>query len=66
MEQDDTDRRLSVPQDVKDALIAYADAERQRMENPIIKELITWKSLANKILKNETQKRGYWVPVKKA
>jgi hypothetical protein len=52
---------LCVPDDIKASLEAYALAEKRLQTNPIIKDLITWKSLGNKILRNEVQKRGYYV-----
>ena len=57
--------RLTIPQNIREALMNYAVVERKRMKNPIIKEMITWKSLANSILKNEVQKRGYFVEERK-
>jgi hypothetical protein len=56
---------MYVPQDVRTGLKLYADAEKKRQDNPLIAEMITWKSLAIKILRNETQKRGYYVENKK-
>jgi hypothetical protein len=50
-----------IPQDVRKSLEAYADAEKKRMDNPLISEMITWKSLMIKILRNEVQKRGHYV-----
>lgn len=61
MTQDE--RRLTIPEDVMAALNKYAAAEKDRMDNPLIKELITGKSLAQKILANEVQKRGYYEPL---
>lgn len=57
--------RLTIPQNIREALMNYAVVERKRMKNPVIKEMITWKSLANNILKNEVQKRGYFVEERK-
>ena len=54
------DNILEIHPDVMLALDKYADAERERMENPEIKKLITGKSLAQHILKNEVEKRGYY------
>ena len=61
MTQDE--RRLTIPEEVMVALNKYASAEKDRMDNPLIKELITGKSLAQKILMNEVQKRGYYEPL---
>ena len=55
------DPRIHVPEDVRIALEKYAGAEKKRMKNPIIADMITWRSLANHILLNEVQKRGYYV-----
>jgi hypothetical protein len=55
------DTRVVVPPEVKAALVKYAEAERKRMKNPVIAEMITWRSLANHILLNEVQKRGHYV-----
>ena len=52
---------MYIPQDVRESLKLYADAERKRMDNPLIAEMITWKSLTIKILRNEVQKRGHYV-----
>jgi hypothetical protein len=60
MESENGDRFVSVPDDIKESLEAYAEYERGRQDNEIIREMITWKSLANKILRNEVQKRGYY------
>lgn len=61
-----TERRLTIPDDVFAALVEYAKAERKRMEsvgsNPLIIEMITPLSVAQHILKNEVQKRGHWSP----
>jgi len=56
---------LSIPANIKEALERYAAAERKRMDNPIIKDLITWRSLAQKILKDSVQRAGHWEPKKK-
>lgn len=50
---------LYIPEETIKSLKKYADDERGRQDNPIIKDLITWKSLAQHILKNELIKRGY-------
>jgi len=55
------DPRIHVPEDVRTALDKYANAEKKRMKNPLIADMITWRSLANHILLNEVQKRGYYV-----
>lgn len=60
MDSENDDRLVSVPDDIKESLEAYAEYERGRQDNEIIREMITWKSLANKILRNEVQKRGYY------
>ena len=54
-----SDPRLHIPNDIQEALDKYAAAERKRINNPLIAELITGKSLAQKILRNECEKRGY-------
>ena len=59
---EDDDNILEITEGVKAGLIRYANAERARMPNPIIKPLITWKSLAQKILLNAIQKQGHWDP----
>jgi len=59
------DPRVFVPEDVREALKRYASAESKRQKNPVIAAMITWRSLANNILKNEVQKRGYYEGVKK-
>jgi hypothetical protein len=53
---------LSIPGDIKEALERYAAKEKKRMgrKNPVIADMITWKSLAQHILRNEVQKRGYY------
>lgn len=61
MTQDE--RRLTIPEDVMVALNKYAAVERKRQKNPMIAELITGKSIAQHILKNEVQKRGHYEPV---
>lgn len=61
MEPPKPENLLCVPDDIRDSLIAYAEAEKRLQENPVIKDLITWKSLGNKILRNEVQKRGHYV-----
>lgn len=58
------DNRVHVPEHIKEGLIKYAYAERKRMDNPVIRDMITWRSLANHILLNEIQKRGYYVAKK--
>jgi len=55
---------LSIPADIKEALERYAAAERKRMgkKNPVIADMVTWKSLAQHILKNAVQRAGHWEP----
>jgi hypothetical protein len=60
MDSENDDRLVSVPDDIKESLEAYAENERSLQDNEVIREMITWKSLANKILRNEVQKRGYY------
>lgn len=55
------ENRIRIPDDVKASLIKYAEVEKKLQKNPLIKDLITWKALANHILRNEVQKRGYYV-----
>ena len=50
---------LYIPTETLAALELYAADERKRMENPVIQELITPKSLAQQILKNALIKQGY-------
>ena len=52
---------MYIPKDVRESLVKYSEAERARVKNPVIEPLITWKSLAVHILRNEVQKRGYYV-----
>lgn len=54
------DPRVFVPEDVRIALDKYATEEKKRQSNPVIADMITWRSLANHILRNEVQKRGYY------
>jgi hypothetical protein len=56
---------MYIPKDVRESLKRYAYSEKKRMDNPLIAEMITWKSLTIKILRNEVQKRGHYVGVKK-
>jgi len=60
METSQTDRRLTIPEDVYSALQRYSTEEKKRMKNPLIADLITPLSLAQHILLNEVQKRGYY------
>ena len=55
-----SDNALEIPAATKAALERYADVERRRQKNPAIAELITWRSLAQHILRNEVEKRGYY------
>jgi hypothetical protein len=57
---------LYIPEETRKALKAYSDAERKRQDNPVIQDLITWKSMAQHILKNELIKRGYMLQNGKA
>jgi hypothetical protein len=61
MEQPVDQEMIYIPKDVRESLEKYAAAERKRMDNPLVSELITWKSLAQHILRNEVQKRGHYV-----
>lgn len=54
------DPRVFVPEDVREALKRYAAVESKRQKNPVIAAMITWRSIANHILKNEVQKRGHY------
>ena len=58
--------KLHIPADIKASLVKYAYAERKLQENPLIREMITWRSLANHILRNEVQKRGFYTGKVKA
>jgi hypothetical protein len=59
---DYNDNILYVATTTKKSLEKYAAAERLRnADNPIMRDMITWKSLANHILLNEVQKRGHYV-----
>ena len=49
----------------KQSLERYAAAERSRNKGSAIEPLITWKSMAQHILKNEVQKRGFYKGVGK-
>ena len=55
------DPRIHVPEDIRESLEKYAAAERKLQKNPVIAEMITWRSIANHILRNEVQKRGHYV-----
>lgn len=54
---------LPIPANTQRALELYAGAERERLKGSGVSKdtikLITWKSLAQHILKNELVKRGY-------
>ena len=57
--------RLTLPQSVRESLERYAASERKRQkDNPVLQSMITWKSLANHILRNEVEKRGFYKPEK--
>ena len=56
----DSDRHVYVPDDIRLSLEKYAEAEKKRQTNPLIKEMITWKSLALHILRNDVVKRGFY------
>ena len=53
------DDRIHVPRDMMEALDEYAKVEKARQDNPVIAEMITKKSIAIHILRNELEKRGY-------
>ena len=53
------DANLHVPDHIKSSLIKYAEAERKRMKNPVVRDMITWKSTANHILRVEMERKGY-------
>lgn len=53
-------RRLTISEETYLALVEYAKVEKKRMDNPLIAEMITPLSLAQHILQNEVQKRGYY------
>ena len=55
------DQHTYIPDDIWEALGRYAAAERKRLNNPVIDPLITHKSVAIHILRNEVQKRGHYV-----
>jgi len=59
------DNRVHFSQDNVDGLKAWAEAERKRMKNPLIRDMITWKSLANKAISELLKKNGYYVGVRK-
>lgn len=59
------ENQMYVAHDTRLALERYAVAERTRNAGSAIVELITWKSLAQHILRNEVQKRGYYKEAKK-
>ena len=50
---------LVLPADTLKALDMYAEDERKNMENELIAKMVTSKSLAQHILKNELIRRGY-------
>lgn len=50
------DNHVYIPDDVRVWLEKYASDERKRMDNPVIKEMITWKSLVIHILRNERER----------
>ena len=59
------ENHLYVPDSVMSALMSYAASERKRQkDNPVLQSMITWKSLANHILRNEVEKRGFYKPEK--
>jgi hypothetical protein len=59
------ERRVTFPEDVMQAAIRYADVERSRLKKQGVDELIlrmvTGKSVIQKIVLNEVQKRGHYV-----
>ena len=58
------DRRLVIPESVYLVLEDMAAAERKKNNNPVIKEMITPKSVAQKILA-VAAKRGHYVGKKR-
>ena len=59
------DNRVMFPNNIKMGLIRYAYEERKLQDNPLIRDMITWKSLTNRIIKMELMKRGYYIEAKK-
>jgi hypothetical protein len=57
---------ISIPRDIHDALVDYAAAEKKRMKeqgcSPIILDMITWRSVAQHILRDRLQRLGHWEP----
>jgi len=56
---------LEIPEDVMLALDKWAKQEKGRFNSQVMKDLITGKSLAQKILLNAVQKHGVWEPLQK-
>jgi hypothetical protein len=52
------DRRIVIPDKVYLGLEEFAASERKKTKNPVIQEMITPKSLAQKILAMAVQKRS--------
>jgi hypothetical protein len=59
------DTRVHFSQDNVDGLKKWAEAERKRMKNPLIRDMITWKSLANKIVSEQLKVHGHYVGKKR-
>ena len=51
---------MYVPQDVRETLKAWAAAERARQGNPLVADMITWKSLGVKALRELCKRSGYY------
>jgi hypothetical protein len=60
------DQHVYIPDDIWESIGLYVKAEHKRMNNPLIRELITKKSLVLHILRNEVQKQGHYVGKVKA
>ena len=52
------ERRITLPEDVYLGLEEMAAAERKKVSNPLIKELITPKSLAQKLIASAVKRFG--------
>lgn len=63
MEQANDQEMMYIPQDVRETLKVWADVERKRAIKLklAIPELITWKSLGVKALRNACQASGHYV-----
>lgn len=53
------ERRITIPEKVYLALEEIAANERKKTTNPLIKEMITPKSLAQNLLASAVKKRGF-------